>query len=120
MSKLQLLLFFCLFSTIFCYAQNYTISGYITVHKSGETVINSTIIDINTGKGTVSNSYGFYSLTLPKGEVILKYSYVGFTLQTHNIVLTRDTIINIKLSENTELNEVLIFLFLKLKTFQVF
>ena len=106
MNKLHFLFIFFFLSTCFSYAQTYTVSGYISINKSGETLINSTIFEKKSGKGTVSNSYGFYSITLPKGEVNLKYSYVGFTSQNQNIELTKDTVINIKLFESTELNEV--------------
>lgn len=108
MSKPHFLLIFSIFVCVFSYAQTYTVSGYITISKSGETLINSSIFDKKSGSGTVSNSYGFYSLTIPKGEVELKYSYVGFATQNCDIQLTKDTVINIKLSGNTELNEITI------------
>jgi len=105
-------LFFLFLSTIFTcsftFAQNYTISGYITINQSGETLINATLLDQKSGKGTVSNSYGFYSITLPAGNVGLKCSYVGLSTQNHNFILTKDTVVNIKLSEIAELNEVVV------------
>ncbi len=108
MSKLHFLIIFLIFSSLFSYAQTYTVSGYITISNSGETLINSSVFDKNSGNGTISNSYGFYSLTIPKGKVELKYSYVGFATQNRNIELSKDTVINIKLSDNTELNEITI------------
>lgn len=95
--------------TNFSYSQSYTISGYITINKSGEPLITSSIFDEQSKIGTVSNSYGFYSITLPKGKVDLKYSYIGFSTQTHNLNLFNDTIINVKLSEGAELSEVLVY-----------
>jgi len=92
--------------TGFIQAQHHTISGYITNEKNGETLINSSVYEKNSQKGSVSNSYGFYSLTLPTGAVNLTYSYVGFALQNRSFVLTKDTVINIKLAESIELNEV--------------
>ncbi|MFZ4725404.1 MAG: TonB-dependent receptor [Paludibacter sp.] len=108
MNKLKLLFLFYIFTANINYAQNYTVSGYITMKESGETIINSTIFEKKTGGGTVSNSYGFYSLTLPMGKVNLRYSYVGFVTQTCDFNLVKDTVINIKLSESTELDEVTI------------
>ena len=75
---------FFIFTTNFIYAQTHTISGYIILNKSGETLISSTVFDKKSGSGTVSNSYGFYSITLPEGNVNLKYSYVGLTTQSHD------------------------------------
>lgn len=87
-------------------AQNYTISGYITNEKSGETFISASVFDSNSKKGTVSNTYGFYSLTIPKGNVAMIYSYIGHAPRELNFNLTKDTVINIRLSESIELKEV--------------
>jgi len=100
-------LFFILISNIF--SQNYTISGHISDAKSGETLINSSVFDSNSLKGCVTNSYGFYSLTLPKSAVRLRYSYVGFAQHYKTFVLSKDTVINISLSENIELSEVTVY-----------
>ncbi len=95
-----------LFCIGFIKAQNYTISGYITNDKSGETFISASVYDSNSKKGTVSNNYGFYSLTIPKGKVALLYSYVGHAPQELNFDLNKDTVINIRLKESIELKEV--------------
>jgi hypothetical protein len=87
-------------------AQNYTISGYITDERSGETLINASVYDINTRKGTVANVYGFYSLTLPKGQVDLQYSYVGYATQARKFNLQKDTVINIRFKESIDLQEI--------------
>jgi hypothetical protein len=86
-------------------AQKFTISGYVINANSDETLISSSIYDLNSKNGTVSNSYGFYSLTIPKGKVEIIYTYIGFATQSKIFELTKDTIINIKLSEYIELNE---------------
>ena len=75
--KKKLLLLFIFFTTVLS-AQNYTISGYITDGANGETLISATVIDKNLSKGAVSNNYGYYSLTLPRGDVSLNYSYIGY------------------------------------------
>ena len=102
--------FLSFFATILCltgiYSQNYTISGYITDAKNGETLISASIYEEKSLKGTVSNTYGFYSLTIPKGDVNLRFSYVGYSSQTKKFKLDRDTVINISMLEGKELNEV--------------
>ncbi|NJK86692.1 MAG: carboxypeptidase-like regulatory domain-containing protein, partial [Bacteroidales bacterium] len=41
-------------------------------------LIGANIYDSLSLKGTVTNNYGFYSLSLPKGQVFLVYSFVGY------------------------------------------
>ncbi len=87
-------------------AQNHTISGYIKDGKNNETLINCSVFDGINRLGTVSNNYGFYSITLPKGVVDLSFSYVGYGPINKRFTLTRDTIININMQESLELEEV--------------
>ncbi|MHB9142297.1 MAG: TonB-dependent receptor [Paludibacter sp.] len=102
------ILIFCLslLLPVISYAQNYTISGYVTDAKNGETLISSSVFDSKSNKGNVSNAYGFYSLTIPKGMVDIQYSYVGYSSQNRSFKLSKDTVINIKLLQSTELSEV--------------
>jgi len=81
MKKINLIYTLFLFFSTYSLSQNYTISGHITDVKNGETLINSSVFENKSQKGSVSNSYGFYSLTIPKGNVNLIYSYVGFAQQ---------------------------------------
>ena len=98
------LLFF--FVTLSLSAQNYTISGYITDSGSSETLISASVYENNSQRGTVSNSYGFYSLTLPAGNLEIDFSYVGYHTKQKSFKLSKDTTINISLNPNTVLNEV--------------
>ena len=59
-------------------AQKYTISGYISDLKTGEKMISASVFDTISHRGTITNPYGFYSLTLPAGKVHLVISYVGY------------------------------------------
>lgn len=90
------------------FAQSYTISGSITDAESGETLIGVSIFDVNTRKGVVSNTYGFYSLTIPQGEVRVQYAYVGCESQEHTFFLSKDTVLDIRMQENNVLQEVVI------------
>ena len=56
---------------------NYTFSGYVC-EDSGETLINVTVLDMNTLKGTLSNEHGFFSITLPEGKHKFRFSYIGY------------------------------------------
>lgn len=95
-----------LFPSILFAQKKYTISGYVTDAKTSETLISASIYDAVSMSGVVSNTFGFYSLTLPQGEVELHYSYVGYGMEVHKITLSKDTVINIRLKEENVLQEV--------------
>jgi len=89
--------------------QKFTISGTITAANSNETLIGATIYVPETKTGTTTNEYGFYSLTLPKGDYKVQISYVGFLTLQNDIVLNQDLKSNFALSENgEELEEIVI------------
>lgn len=108
MLKKSVLFLLLLFQTWSLSSKNFTISGYITDQKTGETLISATVFDNLSQKGAVSNNFGFYSLTLPAGTVDLSYSYVGYQKETQRLNLTKDTVIHIKMQGINELNEVTI------------
>lgn len=106
MKKLTLIFYFTFLCFSVSLADNFTISGYITDTNTGETLINSGVFDSKSNNGTVSNSYGFYSITLSRGVVNLNFSYVGYKTQRRSFVLSKDTVVNISMSQMLELNEV--------------
>ena len=59
------------------YSQNYTLYGNIIDKVNGEHLIGATIYVDNNKFGTVSNNYGFYSLTLPNGDFNVTFSFIG-------------------------------------------
>ena len=73
--KFFLLQFLVLIISI-SYTQNYTISGYITDQSNGESIFGANIFSDSLQLGTTSNSYGFYSSTLPAGQHQIIYSYI--------------------------------------------
>ena len=78
-------------------AQNVTVSGYVTDRTSGETLLSATVLDMQSGRGTVTNSYGHYSLTLPAGDIRLAVSYVGYETEMSEFRLSRDTAIRLSM-----------------------
>src|SRR3954468_10075137 len=59
--------------------EKYSVYGTITAEKTGETVIGASISVLPGGAGTSSNEYGFYSLSLNKGNYTITVSSVGMT-----------------------------------------
>jgi hypothetical protein len=89
--------------------RKFTISGYITDGISGETLIGANIYNTDSKDGTITNEYGFYSLTLPEGTVTLRYSYIGCQPQEIVIALDKNIEQNIKLSPSRQLSEVVVY-----------
>ena len=77
--------------------KKYTVSGYMTDAASGESLISAALLERGSGQGTVTNNYGFYTLTLPAGEVSLEYSYTGYETVRKEFRLTCDTVIHTRL-----------------------
>ncbi|MDA3892908.1 MAG: TonB-dependent receptor [Salinivirgaceae bacterium] len=98
----------CLIFSSVVWAQKYTISGYITDKSNGEKLIGANVYDAKSYVGAVSNSYGFFSITLDKGPVLFTISYVGYTPYQTQIDLNSNTKINIELSPSIEIEEVVI------------
>lgn len=46
--------------------------------QSGESILGANVYVKSTGRGTPSNLYGFYSITLPEGDYTLVYSFIGY------------------------------------------
>ena len=69
-----------IFSGISLFAQNKTtISGFIYDKNTGEVLIGATLQEKKTKKGTVSNEYGFYSLTVHSNDSLeIEVSYLGY------------------------------------------
>ncbi|MBN2519168.1 MAG: TonB-dependent receptor [Bacteroidales bacterium] len=74
----------------------YTLSGFIK-DENGEDLIGATVYIKNIKTGTVTNLYGFYSVTLLPGEYEIIYSYVGYETQIKKIKLDKNQKINISL-----------------------
>ncbi|MBS2210351.1 TonB-dependent receptor [Carboxylicivirga mesophila] len=87
-------------------SKQYTLSGYITDAGSGEKLINANVYEAEQLRGTVSNVYGFYSLTLPAGQYTIIYSYVGFKAITKTVNLTSDMQLNVNLDYAEAIEEV--------------
>lgn len=96
--------------TISVFAQKqYTISGVIQDETTGEQLIGATIKVKGVPRaGTSSNSYGFYSLSQPPGNIVLEISYIGYVTVTRDIDLNQNQTLNITLPAQGILNEVVI------------
>ncbi|WP_422091063.1 TonB-dependent receptor [Tenacibaculum ovolyticum] len=89
--------------------EKHTIRGVIKDAKNGETLLGATIYLKEISNGTLTNEYGFYSITAPKKKYTLVVSYIGFEEIVKEIELNKDTTLNFELKESsTTLSEVII------------
>jgi hypothetical protein len=80
-----------------------TISGTIRSARSGETILGATIRIEEPSTGTVTNEYGFFSLTLPAGRPYrMMVSAVGFKTESLDFTLSGDRVENINLEEEVK------------------
>ena len=98
-----------LFSINLFSQERFTLSGTITEIASNETLIGVTVAVPSLSTGVITNEYGFYSITLPKGSYQLQISSLGYQDIIQTIDLTYDQKINFQLLEVAEqLEEVVV------------
>ena len=106
----KIIFLFLLLNFNFIYTQNsFTISGYVQDNSNNELIIGASVIVKELQIGTVTNNYGFFSLTLLEGDYDLIFQSLGFEDQSLNFSLNRNISVNIFLNENIEsLDEVIL------------
>lgn len=107
MYKRIILLLLALSTSSILWAQH-TVSGTVIDKTTGETLIGATVLDKLSGKGTVTNSYGFFTLTLKSDSANIRISYIGYQTQHHALKLGQSQKLNVALEASTELQEVVI------------
>lgn len=103
----HLFMLLLLLSPTLLWAQH-TVSGTITDQSTGETLIGATVLDTRSGKGTITNSNGRYTLTLKGNEALLRITYVGYEPIYDTVPLTGNPSRNYNLRPSITLNEVVI------------
>lgn len=83
--------------------EKHTLSGTIKSTATGETLIAATIRISGTKYATSSNEYGFYSITLPKGNYTIEVKAVGSKSHKAQVELNKNLVLNIALED--DLNE---------------
>ncbi|WP_405247728.1 TonB-dependent receptor [Cellulophaga sp. Asnod2-G02] len=90
-------------------AEKYTVSGYIKEQGSGENLFGVSVYIPELKVGTITNEYGFFSFTVPKGKHSVVFSYIGFTSQVKEIDLNADLEVFVNLIASSEaLSEVVV------------
>lgn len=86
-----------------------TVSGFVRDKRSAESLIGASVYEAHSRVGTASNNFGFFSLTLPGGDITVRASYIGYTSRLYNFSdLDRDTVLTIELDPSAFLQEVVV------------
>lgn len=86
-----------------------TLSGYLKDAADGEVLIGATVYIPSLKTGATTNVYGFYSITLAKGNYDIEFSYVGYTTEQRSVSLDQNVRLDIELlSQSKQLQEVVI------------
>ena len=93
--------------SIQAFSQKITISGYIRDADTKEALISATIYETKLQRGTTTNEYGFYSLTLPARDTLdVMISYTGYKFVARKISSKQNIRLDILLASSNLLSEV--------------
>lgn len=98
-----LLLIVVSFVSIQLFGQGRTITGKITDADNGEYMPGVTILLEGTQNGTISDSDGKYSITVPETGGVLVFSFVGY--ETQKVTLTEKNVVYVSLKMSQEVLE---------------
>lgn len=84
-----------------------TVTGKITDAESGEGLPGVSVVLKGTQKGTITDTDGSFSISVPDANAVLIFSFVGYASQ--EIVVGNNSVINLSLSEDLQtLNEMVV------------
>ncbi|RYF96272.1 MAG: TonB-dependent receptor, partial [Chitinophagaceae bacterium] len=88
--------------------QRFTLSGYVKDSLSSESLIGASIVPTSGSNGISSNNYGFYSITLPRGDYQVMVSFAGYQSRMLTVTLDRNIEYNFELIPQGYLEEVVV------------
>ncbi|WP_266368439.1 TonB-dependent receptor [Tellurirhabdus rosea] len=89
--------------------QRFTVSGYVRETSSEEALIGVSVRIPGTSIGTTTNTYGFYSLTLPaRDSLTLAFSFVGYETVLQSLSLQKNRELSVHLTAGRVLTEVVV------------
>jgi hypothetical protein len=79
-----------------------TLSGFIKDQTTGEFLLGATVTIPALKIGTMTNAYGFFSITLPLGRYSVEMSYLGYEREIQNIDLQSNCKIDFTLKQQLQ------------------
>ena len=106
----SLICIFIIFLGLSTFAQeNSTLSGTITDARSGETIIGAKVFFPEIRKGVATNSYGFYSITVPADSHTVEIRVTGMETKIYRLDLSKDLELNVDMGGDVqEFEEVIV------------
>ncbi|ARN77684.1 collagen-binding protein [Nonlabens spongiae] len=109
MKKFYLGVFFFVLAFAKAYSQKATLSGTITEKSTGETLLNVNVVFPEIPTGTITNEYGFYSITIPTGTYKVQFTSLGYAPVEQTIELSENMKLDIALvAQGEELEAIVI------------
>jgi hypothetical protein len=106
--RLALILFVFNFPGLSFAQTKFTISGTVKDKRTGELIVGASIKFVELKGGTQTNSYGFFSITLPTNTYTILTSYVGYKSDERKIVLAANQPMVIELQSSSVLQDVVV------------
>ncbi|MEM7104499.1 MAG: carboxypeptidase-like regulatory domain-containing protein [Bacteroidota bacterium] len=88
--------------------EKFTISGFIEDAETGEKLIGANVYIPKLDRGTITNAYGFFSISLPEGKQEIVFSYLGSEASSSILELRENTRLSIALEQSVTLIEVVV------------
>lgn len=104
--RIILILFSFLYTFSATAQKKVTLSGYVRDELSGEALIAANVFVKELQLGVQTNTYGFYSVTMPAGNYSILYSYVGYKPMEQAISMVDSRGYNAELKSNSVIEEV--------------
>jgi hypothetical protein len=106
--KLFLSAFLALISLQLLAQEAYSIRGNVKDIRNGEVVIGATVFLENTAIGSLTNEYGFFSITAAAGSYTLKVSYLGYEELSSGVELNVNQTLNFEIKESSTALDVVV------------
>ena len=101
--------FFLLFVAVATAQTKHTVSGYVREKGSGELLTGVSVYVPGTATGAITNTYGFYSLTLPAADSLqIAFSFVGYNPVSQSVSFQKNVELNVDLVSDNLLQEVVV------------
>lgn len=104
MKQLPLIIFLFSILSFNSFAQEKaTLSGYVKDASTGEELIGASVYISEIKSGGTTNIYGYYSITVPKGEYSVNFSFIGYKTSSMKIKLSENKRLDVEISPNSEI-----------------
>jgi hypothetical protein len=105
----QIIFFFLWFAPGLLFSQNQSFSGYVSDAESGEKIIGAVVYQKHTGRYSLTNSFGYYTLHAKQTDsIVVAASYIGYSGKEIHINSQNKSNINFELSPSNEIEEVVV------------